>query len=151
MADKGKPCHEISDEDRRDRLLAITVQPKETRVSSVRTWNDNVPRFDGHWNSMLSRKEQAIKKKKSIRGNKWVRKSKKSRQKPQYNYGWLWLQTSRRLQKARRTVLDVRRTSFRRWFEHDRRQGFLFRIERGLRECIDPQDLSNETKEKRPV
>lgn len=150
MADKGKPCHEISDEDRRDRLLAITVQLKETRVSSVRTWNDNVPRFDGHWNSMLSRKEQAIKKK-SIRGNKWVRKSKKSRQKPQYNYGWLWLQTSRRLQKARRTVLDVRRTSFRRWFEHDRRQGFLFRIERALRECIDPQDLSNETKEKRPV
>lgn len=150
MADKGKPCHEISDEDRRGRLLAITVQLKETRVSSVRMWNDNVPRFDGHWNSMLSRKEQAIKKK-SIRGNKWVRKSKKSRQKPQYNYGWLWLQTSRRLQKARRTVLDVRRTSFRRWFEHDRRQGFLFRIERGLRECIDPQDLSNETKEKRPV
>lgn len=150
MADKGKPCHEISDEDRRDRLLAITVQLKETRVSSVRMWNDNVPRFDGHWNSMLSRKEQAIKKK-SIRGNKWVRKSKKSRQKPQYNYGWLWLQTSRRLQKARRTVLDVRRTSFRRWFEHDRRQGFLFRIERGLRKCIDPQDLSNETKEKRPV
>lgn len=63
MADKGKPCHEISDEDRRDRLLAITVQLKETRVSSVRMWNDNVPRFDGHWNSMLSRKEQAIKKK----------------------------------------------------------------------------------------
>lgn len=63
MADKGKPYHGIAGEDRRDRLLAITVQLKGTRVSSVRTWNDNVSRFDGYWNSMLSRKEQAIKKK----------------------------------------------------------------------------------------